>query len=136
VEAASAVCCTTTAYCATAVEVARWATTACAASYFMSAEARTATETRASAESWTTAKSWAPAEAAIAESATESVEPRTGADEDAAGEPARAVEAVGCACVRVIIVVAVRANRRTGENWCADAYADYYSLCRSQRCRS
>jgi hypothetical protein len=132
VEAASAVCCTTTVYCATAVETACSATSDCAATYFMSSEARTATETRASAEagasteSWTATKSWAP------EATAEPVEPRAGADEDAAREPARAVEAVGSACVRVIIVVAVSANRRTGENWGADAHADYYSLCRSQ----
>ena len=117
VEAASAA-----AYCAATVEVADWA-----AAYFTSAESWTPTETGASTKARPSAEA-----RASAETAAEAMEPGTGTDEDAAGEPARAVVAVRGACVRVIIVVAVSANRRTGENWGADAHADYYSLCRSQ----
>jgi hypothetical protein len=40
------------------------------------------------------------------------VKPGAGADEDAAYEPVRSVEAVGCAGVRIIIVVAIGADGR------------------------
>jgi hypothetical protein len=40
------------------------------------------------------------------------VEPGAGADEDAAGEPIRTVVAVGCAGVRIIIVVAISTDWR------------------------
>jgi len=103
VEAASAA-----AYSAATVEVAFWPASDWAAAYFTSAEAGASTPTGASAESWT-------AEARVSvEAAAVAVEPGAGADEDAAGEPAWSVEAVGCAGVRVIIVVAVRANWRAG----------------------
>src|SRR5712691_10747397 len=38
--------------------------------------------------------------------------PGAGADEDAADEPVRSIEAVGCAGVRIIIVVAIGADGR------------------------
>ncbi len=38
--------------------------------------------------------------------------PGPGADEDAAGEPIRSIEAVGCAGVRIIVVVAISADGR------------------------
>jgi hypothetical protein len=64
------------------------------------------------------------------------MEPRTGADEDAAREPARTVIAVGSACVWVIRVVAVGANG----SWTDVAWADSYShddpLCMGVRCYS
>ena len=50
--------------------------------------------------------------AAAVEAVSVAVEPGTGADEDAAYEIIRSVEAVGCAGVRIIIVVAVGADGR------------------------
>ena len=40
------------------------------------------------------------------------MEPRPGANKDSAGEPAWSIVAVGCAGVRVIVVVAIRAHGR------------------------
>jgi hypothetical protein len=51
-------------------------------------------------------------ETAADEAAMEAVEPRAGADEDAADKVVRAVVTVGCASVRVESVVAVGADRR------------------------
>src|SRR5690348_13487279 len=48
---------------------------------------------------------WSPVKAAA--------EPRTGADEDAAGEPLRPVVAIRRARVWVVSIIAVRAHRRT-----------------------
>jgi hypothetical protein len=56
--------------------------------------------------------------------------PRAGTDEDSAGEPARTVVAIGRACVRIIGIVAVRADRsrshrsKVGGPWNANPYAD------------
>ena len=48
-----------------------------------------------------------------------SVEPWAGADEDAPVEPLGTIVPVGCAVVRRVVIVAVRAGRRV-----ADVYAD------------
>ena len=48
-----------------------------------------------------------------ARSAMEAVEPRSGANEDPANKPIRSVVAVGRARVRIIVVISVRANRRS-----------------------
>jgi hypothetical protein len=59
-------------------------------------------EPAASVEATASIESTASVEAAI---------PRTGADKDAAGEPLRPVEAVRSARVRIIVIVAVLADR-------------------------
>jgi hypothetical protein len=46
-----------------------------------------------------------------ARTAMETMEPRPGANKDPAGEPLGSIEAVRCAGVRIIVVVAVRAHR-------------------------
>jgi len=89
-----------------------------------SRETRTARETRSACE--TTA---VEAGAAIPAPGMRTVEPRTRADEHATDEPIRAVVAVGSAGVRVIIIVAVSADRRDAYDGRADAYANHHALC-------
>ena len=62
------------------------------------------------------------------------MEPRAGTDEDAAGEPARTVIAVGRACVRVRRVVAVGADGSWSDVAWADSYSHDNPLCVSVRC--
>ena len=130
VAAATAVEATAAAGCSAAVETATGAGCGSAAescstaSYGAATESAIATETfvaaetvstptRASAESRTSTPTRAsPAGTTVeAASAVEAVEPRAGADEDAADEVVRAVVAVGCARVRSVRVVAVSADR-------------------------
>ena len=57
------------------------------------------------------------------------VEPRSSSDEDTAYEPVRTVIAVGCASVRIIVIVAVFANWRGAViNRGANADAEGYAL--------
>ena len=88
------------------------------ASYGAATESAIATETFVAAETVSTPTGASaptrasPAGTAVeAASAVEAVEPRAGADEDAADEVVRAVVAVGCARVRSVGVVAVSADR-------------------------
>ena len=46
-----------------------------------------------------------------ARTAMETMEPRPGANKDSAGKPLGPIVAIGCAGVRVIVIVAVRAHR-------------------------
>lgn len=93
-------------------------------------------ESRATCKAWPTCKarpsneSWASIEArasveagmAIPPPRMTAMEPRTGADKNAADEPIRAVVAVGRACIRVVIVVAVCADRAgANRDWAADS---------------
>lgn len=55
-------------------------------------------------------------------------EPRAGADEDAAREPAGAVITVGRACVRVIPVITVSANGSCADVSWSDSYAYHNAL--------
>jgi hypothetical protein len=63
------------------------------------------------------------------------VEPGTGADEDSADEPIRAVVSIGRTSIRVIIIVAVRAYRRRSNITISrpESYADSHSLRVSER---
>ena len=69
-------------------------------------------------------------EAAIETTESESTEPGTGADEYAIGKPIGAVVAVRSAGIRIVVVVAVGAHRRSAEirpaGTVADANADGY----------
>jgi len=56
------------------------------------------------------------------------VKPGSGADEDAACEPVRAVVAVGSAGIRIVIVVAIGTDGRGAVIGGADAHADRPSL--------
>jgi len=60
------------------------------------------------------------------------VEPRAGADEDAADEVIRAVEAVGCAGVRIVAVVTISA----GGSWPDRAVHGTYSNAHGKLCVS
>jgi hypothetical protein len=62
------------------------------------------------------------------------MEPRASAYEDAAGEPARTVIAVGRARVRVIRVVAISADGSWSDVAWADSHAHDNPLCMSVRC--
>lgn len=62
-----------------------------------------------------------------------STKPRAGSDEDAAGEPARAVVTIGRASVWVIPVVAVGANGSWAHVARTDAYTDHDALSISVR---
>jgi hypothetical protein len=89
-----------------------------------SRETWTARKSRAACEAWTAVE----ARSAIPTPRMPAVEPRARADEHATDEPIRPVVAVGRAGVRIIIVVAVSANRRACNHGRADAYANYYAL--------
>lgn len=83
-------------------------------------------ESRASDESVA-----APARASIESRVpVEAVEPRAGADEDAAAEPVRTVVGVWRAGVRCIRIVSVGANRRTRDDRRrpADSYSYHHAL--------
>ena len=94
-------------------------------------EASVSDESTAADESATsepTAKSWSTEEPAP-------TEPRSGADEDATGEPVRPVIAVRCTSIRGIAVVAIGADGGNivtvaipGIHWAADSYSDRNSL--------
>lgn len=53
--------------------------------------------------------------APISRMSVEAVEPRSGADEDAADKPLRPVVAIRCACIRRVGIVAVGAHRRRAD---------------------
>jgi hypothetical protein len=120
--AAAAACCWRAVEAAagrTAGEVAAWGDS-CTASdeAWASTKARTTDEAGASAESRASVE---PA-ASVPSAATV---PGAGADEDASGEPARAVVAVGRAGVRSVVVVTVGADRRGAIIGRADSYGDW-----------
>jgi hypothetical protein len=50
--------------------------------------------------------------AAISAIAVSATEPRAGSDKDAAGEPRWAIVAIRCAGIRIVVVIAVIADRR------------------------
>jgi hypothetical protein len=88
-------------------------------------------ESRASDESAT-----APARASIKSRVpVVAVEPRAGADEDAAAEPFWTVVAVRRAGIRCIGIVSVRADRRTRDDRrrSADSYPYHHTLCVRKR---
>jgi len=80
---------------------------------------RAASEARTAREAWTAAKARTTVPAAPAPTMVPAPTiPGPGADEDAANKPVRTVVAVRRACVRIIRVVAIRANRRSSNsNW-------------------
>jgi hypothetical protein len=136
--------CAATADCATTAEAAETATTADRAATaeptrrYATAESGVTAESRVAVE--TAAEAWATEEPAITKEAlAESVrpavppapaEPRAHADEDPIVEVVGTVVAIRSAGIRVIIVVAVGAGRRTGHvpwTYISRAHSDPYA---------
>lgn len=92
--------------------------------------ARTATEVAVAAVGWSaiSAAVTVAGPAVVARTTVEVVIPRASSDEYPSGEPARAVVTVGRASVRVIPIIAVRADRGGTHILRADSEADDNAL--------
>jgi hypothetical protein len=140
----SAMSAATTVRSAASVEAASTATNRCSASEATAGRAtswcaaESSSYPRASCESRTSAKAGASCESAAetnataesaAEAGAEATEPRAGADEESTVKPFRAVVTVRRAGVRIIIVVAVIADRSYADiAWAADPDSNGNSL--------
>ena len=112
-------------------------TTAAVEAAVAAAETFMTVESTAPVVAATSVETTAVITAASVEGATivATVEPRAGADEDAADEVVRTVVAVGRACVRIVAVVTVSAGGRWPDRAVHRTYSDAHGKLRVSACR-